>query len=184
MTRPLSIAALLGLAAAACTHAGRAGSANATRAQASAPVSAAAPAPGGMAGMCPMAVPGTKVAAVDTTSGEALTFTTTPDQAAALREKVHAMAQMHNRHHATGDAGHASMPGMGGGPGPGMRSEGGMQMPPPSQAAVEDLPEGARLLVTPNDPADLERLQATVRMHAEHMQQHGCGMMQRPQPGS
>ena len=54
---------------------------------------------------------------------------------------------------------------------------GDMQMPPPSRAAVEDLPDGARIIVTPNDPADLERLQKTVRTHAEHMQQHGCGMM-------
>jgi hypothetical protein len=57
----------------------------------------------------------------------------------------------------------------------------GMQMPPPSRAAVEDLPDGARILVTPNDPADLERLQKTVRMHAEHMQEHGCAMMAHPQ---
>jgi hypothetical protein len=32
-------------------------------------------------------------------------------------------------------------------------------------------------VVTPNDPADLTRLQSTVRSHAEQMQQHGCGMM-------
>jgi hypothetical protein len=58
---------------------------------------------------------------------------------------------------------------------------GDMQMPPPSRAVVEDLPDGARILVTPNDPADLERLQKTVRAHAEHMQQHGCGMMDHAQ---
>jgi hypothetical protein len=136
-----------------------------------------------------MSVPGTNLSAADTSTGEALTFTTTPDQAAALRERVHAMADMHNRHHASGDAGHGGMGGMhGGGMMGGHASHGGqdgmmgdMEMPPPSRAAVEDLPDGARIIVTPNDPADLERLQKTVRMHAEHMQQHGCGMMDHAQ---
>jgi hypothetical protein len=50
-------------------------------------------------------------------------------------------------------------------------------MPPPSRASVEDLPNGARITVTPNDAADLQRLQSTIRAHAEHMQQHGCAMM-------
>jgi hypothetical protein len=99
------------------------------------------------------------------------------------------MADMHNRHHASGDAGHGGMGGMhGGGMMGGHASHGGqdgmmgdMEMPPPSRAAVEDLPDGARIIVTPNDPADLERLQKTVRMHAEHMQQHGCEMMDHAQ---
>lgn len=139
--------------------------------------------------MCPMSVPGTKISAADTATGEALTFTTSPDQAPVLREKVHAMADMHNRHHASGDAGHGGMGGMmggGGRAGGGMAAGGmgGMQMPPPSRAAVEDLPDGARILVTPKDPADLQRLQSSVRMHAEHMQQHGCGMMNHSQHGS
>ncbi len=70
------------------------------------------------------------------------------------------MADMHNRHHASGEAEHGGMSrGMMGG---GMEggSMGGMQMPPPSRAAAEDLPEGARIFVTPNDPGDLQRLQS------------------------
>lgn len=47
-------------------------------------------------------------------------------------------------------------------------------MPPPSRAAVEDVEGGARLVVTPNDPGDLDRLRSTVRMHAEHMRQTGA----------
>ncbi|HYG68936.1 MAG TPA: hypothetical protein VD838_14810, partial [Anaeromyxobacteraceae bacterium] len=98
-------------------------------------------------------------------------------------------AEMHNRHH-TGDAeaggphgghGHHHGPrgGMGeGGMGPGGRGDGpGMAMPPPSRATVEELPDGARVVVTPEDPAELQRLQTTVRSHAEHMQQHGCAPM-------
>jgi hypothetical protein len=50
-------------------------------------------------------------------------------------------------------------------------------MPPPSRAAVRDVEGGARIVVTPNDPADLDRLRSAVRMHAEHMRESGtCGM--------
>jgi TusA-related sulfurtransferase len=184
MARILVAASALSLAVTGCMHAGHAAGA--------AQPATAAPAPAGMGGMmgerCPMNVPGTQVSAADVATGEALTFTTTPDAAASLREKVHAMADMHNRHHAEGEHGpggmqHGGMGGMGGMdstahvgdteamPHGGM---GGMQMPPPSRATVEDLPNGARLVVTPNDPADLERLQATIRAHALQMQQHGC----------
>lgn len=188
MTRMLVVASALSLAGTGCMHAGHAAGA--------AQPTPASRAPSGMAGMtdmaemCPMNVPGTQVSAMDVANGEALTFTTTPENAAALREKVHAMAEMHNRHHTGGEPGHGGMQhgGMGqgamggmGGMGGGMSGMahgdmGGMQMPPPSQASVEDVPNGARIVVTPNDPADLQRLQSTVRAHAEHMQQHGCEM--------
>ena len=180
MDRALLIPVVLAFAMGGCMHAGHAATAPATASQ----PSTGAPMGSAMAGMCPMTVPGTKVSAADTSTGETVTFTTTADQAAALREKVHAMADMHNQHHAAGDAGHGSMggmAGMGGMHGSGME---GMQMPPPSRAAVEDLPDGARIVVTPNDPADMQRLQSTVRTHAEHMQQHGCEMMAHEQHGS
>jgi hypothetical protein len=166
----------LALAGTACMHAGHAGMAATAQPPSAPPPSAAADQGSGMAGMCPMAVPGTHLSPMDTATGEALTFTTTPDQVPALREKVHAMADMHNRHHASGDAGqHGGMGGMMGG---GMEGHmGGMHMPPPSHAAVEDVPDGARIVVTPNDPADLQRLQSTIREHAQQMEQHGCGMM-------
>ena len=96
MDRALMIPVVLAFAMGGCMHAGHAATASATASQ----PSTAAPMEGGMAGMCPMTVPGTKVSAVDTSTGEAVTFTTTADQAAALREKVHAMADMHNQHHA------------------------------------------------------------------------------------
>jgi hypothetical protein len=116
---------------------------------------------GGMMAMCPMTVPGTQVYAADTANGEALTFTTGPDQVAELRIRVHGMANMHNQRHG----------GMGGGQG-----MGGMRKSPPSRAWVEDVENGARIAMTPNDPADLQKLQSAVRMHATHMQQHGCRM--------
>ena len=130
---------------------------------------------GKMAAMCPMAIPGTQVSAADTSTGEALTFSTTsPDQVAELRTRVRAMADMHNQHHASGGM-HEGMHQPGG-----MMSGGGMAnmpMPPPSTATVEDTDAGARLVLTPQDPAQMAQLQSAVRAHAGMMQQGGCGMM-------
>lgn len=127
---------------------------------------------GNMMAMCPMSVPGTQVSAADAGDGETLTFTTTPDQAAELRSRVHAMAQMHNQHHAAG----GMMGGaMGGTMGSGKPMEGAMM--PPSHAAAVDLESGASIKLTPNDPADLQKLQSAARLHAQRMQQNGCGMM-------
>jgi len=127
----------------------------------SAPPAGAAAAPpdksGMMMAMCPMSVPGTQVYAADTANGEALTFTAAPAQVAELRIRVHAMANMHNQHH--GDLGGQGT---------------GATKPPPSSAWVEDVENGARIAMTPTDPADLLKLQSAVRMHAAHLQQHGC----------
>jgi len=140
-----------------------------------------APVPGGdMMSMCPMNVPGTQVSAADSETGETLTFTTTTtDQVAELRSRVHAMAEMHNRHHA---AGGMMEGGMAGGTG-GMMGSGeatGPAMMPPSHATVVDLEGGASIMLTPNDPADLQKLQSEARVHAQRMQQGGCGMMGQP----
>jgi hypothetical protein len=126
-----------------------------------------------MMAACPMNVPGTKVSAVDSANGETLVFTTT-DDVAALRTRVHRMAEMHNQHHAAGGT-HDGMMGagmMGGGKG----MEGKVKMPP-SNAAVTDVDSGASIALTPVAPADLPQLQAAVRAHATHMQQDGCGKM-------
>ncbi len=137
---------------------------------------------------CPMAVPGTRLAVADTPDGESVMFTTSSDRAEDLRARVRAMADMHNRHqegggmegmHGGGMEHGGMMHGMEGMHG-GMGAPGGadqMMMPPPSRAAAEDVEGGARLVVTPNDPADLEKLRSAIRMHAQHMQESGkCGM--------
>lgn len=158
-------------------------------APATAPTSAPGTAP---TDACPMAVPGAQVTASDTPDGEALTFTTTSGDVAELRRRVHGMAEMHGRHHAAGAGmehghggmGHGEMMGGGmamggsameGGQGAGGHGSHAMAIPP-SRAAVEDVENGARVVVTPNDPADLEKLRSAARMHAQHMQQHGCEM--------
>jgi hypothetical protein len=166
MTRALLGALVLALAGTACAHADPAATGSAANPAAASSTTSAHP-----AGMCPMSVPETKVLAADTATGESLTFTTTSDQVSVLREKVRAMSEMHNRHQASGDVAQGGVGSMGG-------MMAGMPMPPPSRTSVEDLHDGARIIMTPVDPADLQRLQATVRTRAEQMQQNGCGMMQ------
>jgi len=142
--------------------------------------------PAEMGKMCPTDVPGTKVAAADTPDGESLTFTTTSGEVDELRRRVRGMADMHNQHHAgsaagAGHGGTAEHGGMGHGGmmtgGHSMAQGGGMMMPPPSNARVDDLENGARIVLTPTDPAQTDQLRSAVRMHAEHMQRNGCGMM-------
>jgi len=140
---------------------------------------------GKMATMCPMAVPGTQVSAADTSTGETLAFTTTaPDQVAELRTRVHGMADMHNQHHASAGGMHDGMHEHGGMMGGGGDAMANMPMPPPSTATVEDTDSGARLDLTPKDPAQKAELQSAVRGHADMMQKGGCGMMKgMQQPG-
>jgi hypothetical protein len=154
-------------------------------AEATAPSPGARAAPRAMAGHCPMEVPGTQVSAADTQDGEAVTFITSPDHEADLRSRVHAMADMHNGRHQGGGTDHGGMHGgmhgsgsMGSDTSTGSGAMGHMEMmPPPSRASVQDVPGGARLIVTPSDPGDRERLQSVVRMHAQHMSEtHACGM--------
>jgi hypothetical protein len=167
MTARALIVPLLATTALACSH-GSGGSKSDPAAQPRPAATDAPPRTGAAPPMCPMDLPGTQLTAADTATGEALTFTTTPDQTAALRERVRALAAMHDQHGATRGSG-TTASGRGG--------MGGMPMPPPSHTTVEDVDNGARMVVTPNDPADLAKLQSTVKMHAEHMQQMGCGPM-------
>lgn len=173
-------------------HAAHAPSAQATQTSEAAPGGTG----GAMTHACPMAVPGTQVAAADTANGESITFTTSSDRAADLRARVRAMADMHNRHHAGGGMegmhggmqhgatrgdGHGGMM-MGGGSmasSPRAGSDRMSMMPPPSRATVEDVAGGARIVVTPDVPADLDRLRSAIRMHADHMRESGkCDMGQ------
>jgi hypothetical protein len=162
------------------------GCAHSPSAETAAPPATAAQAPSHaeMMSVCPMHDPGTEVSVSDAVNGETLTFTTralvgTP--VGELRDRVRAMAKMHNQRHAAAAAGEGTMGGgMTEGTGSGGAAEGGTMgdmMIPPSHATVAELTNGASMTLTPNAPADLEKLQAAVRMHAQHMQQNGCRMM-------
>lgn len=131
--------------------------------------------------MCPVAVPGTVVAAEETELGISLAFTTTDSRnVGELRRRVQAMARMHEQHRVRGEErGPGSKPGNGGMMGGGMA---GRPMPP-SRVTVEEIPDGARLVFEPVDPAQKEALREHVRAMAASeggaRVMHGdCPMMQ------
>jgi hypothetical protein len=131
----------------------------------SSPPAPAVHAPGptdAMMATCPMAVPGTEVSATDAAKGETITFTT-KDQVTELRSRVREMAAIHNQYHLAG----TTPQGMLGG-----------EMMSPSFATVIDVENGSSILLTPSHPADLQKLQAEVRMRAHRMRLNGCGMME------
>ena len=111
--------------------------------------------------MCPMGVPGTQIAVADVDGGIGVTFTTSGD-VADLRARVHPMAEMHASR-VSGE--HA-----------GMMSGMHMQMVP-SRAVAEDIDGGARVVLTPNDPAQLDALRAQANQHADMMRRGECPMM-------
>lgn len=137
---------------------------------------------GNMQGMCPMQVEGTVVAAEKVDGGVALTFTTSSD-VPELRRRVARMAQMHGQHgmgmHALAGADHGHAHG-------GQRSDasqhqggmmaGGMMMPA-ATARSEEVQGGARILLTPQDAADLEKLREHARHMTERMSSGQCPMM-------
>ncbi len=177
----IAIAVSLAAALAACS-----GSRSEQRSDTSATAQGASPAQDrsaarmhGMGDICPMDVPDTKVAASDTGDGEALTFTTTSGQVDELRRRVHAMADMHNQHMAREGAARsdAAQQGTGAGDSQDMKGHHGGHMMPGSHASVEDVDNGARVNVVPDDPAQADRVRAMVSRYAEHMQTQGCGMM-------
>jgi hypothetical protein len=129
----------------------------------------------GMAAHCPANVPGTTVQVVDLEGAVALDFTTTGD-AAEVRRRAARMAQMHGESAMHAGMHHGGMMGNTGGPG---MHQAMMGKPPASSAQVEELPNGARIVLTPKEPRDLEALRAHAQKHAAHGQHGSCPMMAR-----
>jgi hypothetical protein len=109
----------------------------------------------GMMMDCPMKVQGAELSVADVPDGVALSLTTKEGDVSELRRRAEKMANMHNE--------------------PSMMN-GGMMVP--FTAKYEEIPNGARLLLTPKDPAQLETLRAQARQHAERMKNGECTMMQ------
>jgi hypothetical protein len=143
--------------------------------------------------MCPMMMKmDAQIVASDTSDGAAIAFTTTGD-VAGLRMRVRHMADMRNRM-ANGMMGMGKGDGMRGGDDTGMRDGGmrgdlgggmqrggmGMMQMVPARASVEDIPGGARLVLTPADPARLVTLRQQTHAQAAMMQRGECPMMQSP----
>jgi hypothetical protein len=105
---------------------------------------------------CPMIVPGSDVSVTDVEKGIALTFTANSGDVTELRRRVEAMAQMHST--SSNAAMHRNMM--------------------PFSVKYEAVAGGARLTLTPTDPAQLEAFRKTVRQHMEQMKKGDCSMMQ------
>lgn len=148
---------------------------------------------------CPVTVPGTSVSVEDTNTGAAFVFVTTSD-VAELRKRVATMAQMHNDHHGSmgplpdgnaADPGHAGhdmgghaghdMGGGGGHAGHDMSGGGkhvghaGGMIGVHSKAGASDVEGGAKIAFTAGG-ADVAKLQAELRMHAQHFSSGTCEM--------
>ena len=125
-------------------------------------------------GICPMKVPGATASVTDVDGGVALSFTTTAGDLAELRRRVHRMAARHQHRQGgkmqmgrSGGGMHAMRGGMMG------TAHGRM---PTSTATVEDIEGGARLLLRPVDPGQLEALRAHARAHGDGMPRGECPM--------
>jgi len=136
---------------------------------------------GAMAEKCPMEVPGTQVSVADTPDGVAVVFTTSGD-VAQLRHRVQGMAAMHGKMSGEGMAGGMmKSDGMGSG---GMMGSDHMKKMVASTARSEDVEGGARIVLTPQDPAQLPELRAHAREHAGHMASGHCPMAAHDQQAS
>ena len=132
-------------------------------------------------GMCAM-MKDAQLAATDGEHDVTVTFTTQGDPT-ELRAHVHKMGAMHDQM-GHGEMGHGKM--MGGGEmGSGSHEmAGGSGMGDmhahmvPSHAAVDDVDHGARVVLTPDDPAQLAALRDQVHAHVEMMKSGKCPMME------
>ena len=111
-----------------------------------------------MMGNCPTALEGTSAVVTDTPTGVAILLTTNkPENVAELRRRAEQMAAMHNT-----DAPTPTM----------MR---GKMLP--GTVKYEAVDKGARLVLTPKDPAKLAEFRKEVRTHVERMNKGECTMM-------
>jgi len=105
---------------------------------------------------CPLLVPGTSLSVEDTTGGAALVFVTTGD-AAAVRTRATALAEMHTKHE---------------GPSGTM----GMMFSAKSTAKASDIANGSRVEFTAKKPEDAAAVQSELHMHGGHLSSGSCEM--------
>ncbi len=115
---------------------------------------------------CPLGVRDAVVAVSDTPQGVELVFTS-DDKVGELRMRVRDAAEMHGTGAKAG-AGHEGRHAGGG--------EHGLQpmQLPPARADVDEVEHGARMRLSPIDPADRSTLRIKVREHAAKMPAAAC----------
>lgn len=140
-------------------------------ASASAPYTSARARPNARSASCPLHVDLTTVHAEDVDGGATLVFATRTD-VSLLRERVARMADRHLRRNLLG--------GLESRVDDAAASRDRQPLSVPSLARVENLGRGARIVFTPDDPAQLEALRTEVHARASRMSSPVC----RPTPAS
>jgi len=110
---------------------------------------------------CPMRQEGVQVVYEDTADGAAMSFTADADKVAELQARVAKMAEKHNEPHPHHSADHVA-----------------------HSARADNTPTGAKLIMTPADPAALEAMRKHVREHVDQMQRGDCTMDCCKKPGA
>ena len=138
----------------------------------------------GMMAMCPMAVEGATVEVEDVEGGVALKFATSAGDVKELRSRVHRIGEKHAAKMESGmHGGKGAM--MHGGKGAMMHGgKGDSTSMVPHESKVEDVETGARMHLTPKDPAQLGDLREHARQMAARMGTRQCPMMMMMKPAS
>jgi len=113
---------------------------------------------------CPMQVPGVRLAARNVPAGVELHFTTSGD-VAELRQRVRDLATSHT-HEGVALNGDCSCP---------LRGSDGAALMTEASTSAEPIPEGARLLLVPNERNEVIRLRARVSERLERFSRARCG---------
>lgn len=119
--------------------------------------------------LCPVQVPGTRVTSNDVEGGTALDFQTSSDHVADMRQRVREIAAIYN-HHESGDALDTTASAQGAN-NPRVHHDLGM---PVGSASVEEIAGGARLVLRPDDPSQLQALRERARIHTGRVVGDDC----------
>lgn len=128
---------------------------------------------------CPTEVEGLGVLVAPTDDGVAISFTTSTGDVGDLRERVRHLATMYQRYHRKGGP-DIVWRYVGRGPGvAGQRdADRGWGPMPEVEVSVENIPQGARVEIRPEDPSDLQAVRDVIRHHHERMQGGECFTLQ------
>lgn len=112
---------------------------------------------------CPFGITSSHAVYDETSTGAKITFDTTPERLTELRARVNQASALHGTGKHRGP-GHDGRHGVGGG-------KHGLKpiYLPPVDVGFEETPTGARLVFTPKNEADLDKLRATLKLRAEKM---------------
>jgi hypothetical protein len=120
---------------------------------------------------CPMEIPGAHVAMTETKGGIALDFTTNGD-VMELRQRVHSLAASQSSTQIAPQSGAGDMQGSGG------REMNQDVTHVQTQASVQDLPNGARLIIRPVDPNQFNSVRQNAMATVSQLNQGDCSALE------